>query len=116
MKDLLKFEVRNKNKLLKYFLFGVISALTLTGITFGIDYFMNIASNALLGKLKNEFLLISVIVITTILLALQMNKTDEFEPSSTVGAADRKERGILLYLSRITIVFVIALYILCLCN
>lgn len=116
MKDLLKFEVRNKNKLLKYLLFGIVGALVLTGITFGVDYTMNLASNKLIGAFSNVPLLILTIGVTTILLALQMNKTDEFEPSSTVGISERKERGLLLYLSRITIVFVIVLYILCMCN
>lgn len=115
MKDLLKFEIRNKNKLLKYFLFGVLSVFVLTGITFGIDYGMNIASNKLLGTFDNPLLLITVISAVTILLALQLNKTDEFEPSSTVGASERKERGLLLYLSRITTVLVIVLYVLCMC-
>ena len=114
MRELLRFEIRNRNKLLKYFVFGIIGATVMVGMTFGVDYLMTLASKELQAVYQNNVLLGTVIAITTMLLLLQLNKSDEFEPSSTVGIAERKERGIFLYLSRLTFVCIVALYAVCL--
>lgn len=115
MKDLLKFEIRNKKKLGKYLLFGIALIIVLALFGVAIEYGMSLINNVFLHKFKSKMLLAIVGVITTVMLAMQMGKTNEFESTSMVGISERKERGIFLYISRATVIGIMLLYLLCIC-
>lgn len=109
-----KFEIRNKKRLGGYLLFGLVMIVLLFAHAGSLSFGVNYLSNMLVGKYNNALIWGTVVAILLLMLIMQMGRTDEFSSVET-GIKEYKERGMLAYVSRTTLVLLLILFLLCLC-
>ena len=115
IKKIFNFEIRNKKKLGGYLIFSLIMIVFLFAFSGLLNAGMNNVMSIFLGKLNSTTAISILSIILAILLLMQIGRTNEFSSVET-GITEYKERGILAYVSRASLILVLALFILCICN